>query len=216
MVGIVCALRRELAPLRKQAPLGCRILAAGVGAEAAERGARRLAESERLTAMISAGYAGGLVEAAEPGAIVVDARGQELEAYLPAALRGKIVQRPGLVRTPAERSRLAAATGAVAVDMESEAVSQVAAEYGLPFAAVRAITDGPGAELVLDWDRFQRPDGTLRTASALWCAIRTPKGMAELRQLWYASRKASAALSGFLADFLERWSSRPGADMTSS
>ena len=214
MVGIVCALPRELAPLRKRGPAGCHILAAGIGAQAAERGAHLLAEAEPLTALISAGYAGGLVQAATPGTIVVDTRNGELETFLPPALRGKIVQAGRMVRTPAERARLAEETGAVAVDMESQAVARVAAECGLPFAAVRAITDGPDADLVMDWSRFLRPDGSLRAAAALWSAVRTPKGIAELRQLWYASREASEALSGFLADFLERWSNRPGAGRT--
>ena len=213
MVGILCALPRELAPLRKRQPAGCRILAAGIGAQAAERGARLLAQSEPLTALISAGYAGGLVQAAAPGTIVVDTKDEELEKFLPPALRGKIVQAGRMVRTPAERARLAEETGAVAVDMESEAVARVAAESGLPFAAVKAVTDGPQADLVMDWSRFLRPDGSVRTAAALWSVLRTPKGIAELRQLWYASGKASQALSAFLADFLERWSARPGAPM---
>lgn len=91
------------------------------------------------------------------------------------------------------------------MDMESAAVARVAADYGLPFAAVRAITDGPEMELALPWDSFRRPDGSLRTAAILLGALRTPKGMAELRQLWYASRDASKALCSFLGRFLERW-----------
>ncbi len=214
MVGIICALPMELAPLRKRRPAGCRIVAAGMGEQAVESGARLLAKSEPLTALISAGFAGGLVREAIPGAIVVDARNSKLDTCLPPALRGKVLQVDHFVRTREERARIAAETGAVAVDMESETLARVAAELGLPFAAVRAITDGPDKDMVIDWSRFERPDGSLRALAALLAALRTPKGMAELRELWYASRVASNALSAFLADFLERWNGKPGAQST--
>ena len=215
MVGIVCALRRELGPLLKRDPEGCRILAAGMGAEAARRGAQSLidsaADSAPLTALISAGYAGGLVKPALPGTIVVHTGSAELDSALPRAIRGKVVSTDTFIRTSAERAGLAARTGAVAVDWEAAAVARVAAERGLPFAAVKAITDGPDAELVLDWGRYRRPDGSLRTAAAVLAALRTPRGMAELGQLWYASKEASRVLSAFLADFLGHWNKRPGA-----
>lgn len=205
MVGIVCALDRELAPLKRRSPAGCRILAAGMGLEAAEWGVRSLVKAGPLTALISAGFAGALGGGLGPGAIVVDTRDPELETAMPPAVRGKIAQAERLVRTRAERARIAVETGAVAVDMESGVVARVAAECGLRFASVRAITDGPEQDLVLDWDRFRRANGSLRSAAALLQALRSLKGMAELRQLWYASREASSALSRFLAEFLERW-----------
>lgn len=205
MVGIICALPRELAALKRQRPAGCRILAAGMGAEAATRGAEKLVASERLSALISAGYAGGLATPALPGTIVIDTADPGLDACLPAAPRGRIVDATGMVKTPEARAHLAAETGAIAVDMESAAVAQVAARHGLPFAAVRAITDGPDSHLLLDWDRYRDRNGRLRTGAAVLGALRTPGGVAEMRQLWYASKKASRALAFYLGDFLTRW-----------
>lgn len=208
MVGIISALPRELAALQRLKPQGCQILAAGMGAEAAARGAEAMVTSQRLSALISAGYAGGLVAPALPGTIVVDTADPRLDACLPAALRGRIVAATGVVRTPEARARLAAETGGIAVDMESAAVAQVALRHGLPFAAVRAITDGPDSRLVIDWDRYSDGEGRVRTLAAVFGALRTPGGVAEMRQLWYASKKASRALAFYLGDFLTRWGSR--------
>lgn len=208
MVGILCALPRELAPLLRRKPAGCRILAAGMGADAALKGAEALVAAGSLTALVSAGYAGGLMEPARIGAIVVDTGDPAIERCLPPAVRGKIALSAMMVRTRAERARLAAATGTVAVDMESEAVARVAARHHLPFAAMRAITDGPDAELVLDWDKYRRPDGTMRTAAGVFAALRTPGGIAEMRQLWYASKEASRVLSEYLFEFLGHWEKR--------
>lgn len=208
MVGIICALPRELAALERRQPRNCVILAAGMGAGAAHRGAESLAASWPLSALISAGYAGGLIAPAMPGAVIVDTTDSRLDACLPAAPRGRIVAAVGMIKTPEDRARLAAATGGVAVDMESAAVADVAARRGLPFAAVRAITDGPESRLVLDWDRYRDSQGRLRTMAAVFGALRTPGGVAEMRQLWYASRKASHVLAVFLEEFLARWNAR--------
>jgi hypothetical protein len=140
--------------------------------------------------------------------VIVDTTDSRLDACLPAAPRGRIVAAVGMIKTPEDRARLAAATGGVAVDMESAAVADVAARRGLPFAAVRAITDGPESRLVLDWDRYRDSQGRLRTMAAVFGALRTPGGVAEMRQLWYASRKASHVLAVFLEEFLARWNAR--------
>jgi adenosylhomocysteine nucleosidase len=45
---------------------------------------------------------------------------------------------------------------ALAVDMETAAVAQVAAGHNLPWVAVRAISDAAGDEQIVDYDRLQR------------------------------------------------------------
>lgn len=206
MVGIICALPRELAALKRRRPAGCRILAAGMGAAAATRGAESLVASDRLNALISAGYAGGLIAPALPGAVIVDTTDERVDCCFLDEFRGRIAPANGMIKTPEDRARLAAQTGAVAVDMESAAVAAVAQRHRLPFAAVRAITDGPDSRLVLDWDGYRDERGQFATAAAVWGALRTTGGMEEMLEFWYASRKASRALAASLDDFLERWS----------
>jgi adenosylhomocysteine nucleosidase len=198
-LGIVCALPRELGDLYRNPPPGCRIIAGGVGAAAAERAARSITDA---TALISAGYAGGLAAPAARGVIVVDSDSPIFDGA-PPAIRGRITDSQTMVATPDARARLAALTGAIAVDMESAAIARVARERGIPFAAIRVVTDGPDDTLVINWDRYRRPDGSMRTTAAVLDALRTTRGMAELLRLWYSSREATTALSAYLRSFLE-------------
>jgi adenosylhomocysteine nucleosidase len=198
-IGIVCALPRELGDLYRRPPASCTIIAGGMGATAAERAARSLTDA---TALISTGYAGGLAAPAARGVIVVDTD-SSLFAAQPPAIRGRIADSQTMVATPEARARLAAATGAVAVDMESAAIARVAKERGIPFAAIRVITDGPEDTMVIDWDRYRRPDGSMRTTAAVLSALRTTRGMAELLRLWYSSSEATRVLSAYLRSFLE-------------
>ncbi len=146
MLGIVTGLREE-ALLAE--PLG--LVAVGGGTEpGAERAAERLV-SRGVTALLSFGVAGGLDPALAAGALVVPARvvaadGQwRAHPPLVAALGGPTASavwaesRP--VASAVEKSALLAASGAVAVDIESGAVARVAARAGLKFAVLRAICD---------------------------------------------------------------------------
>jgi adenosylhomocysteine nucleosidase len=198
-IGIICALPRELGGFYRAPPPGCAIIAGGVGADAADRAARSLADAR---ALISTGYAGGLAAPAARGVIVVDTDHPAFEAF-PPAVRGRIADSQTMIATPDARARLAATTGAIAVDMESAAVARVARERGIPFAAIRVVTDGPEDTLAIDWDRYRRPDGTMRTGAAVLSALRSTRGIAELLRLWYSSSEATRALSAYLRKFLE-------------
>ena len=205
-IGIICAFERELAPLIAKPPSHCRIVAGGIGAQAAERAARLM----DCSALISTGYAGGLAAPAARGVIVVDTATTVFDYALPQSARGRIADSQTMVATPAARAALAAKTGAIAVDMESAAIAKVAAERGIPFAAIRVITDGPGDTMVIDWDRYRRPDasnpeGHMRTTAAVLSALRSPQGIAELFRLWYASKGATTVLDSYLRQFLESW-----------
>lgn len=65
----------------------------------------------------------------------------------PGVYRGLIASGDMFVDTPAELERiLSVHPDAVAVDMESGAIAQVCSHTGVPFLAVRVISDYPGAE----------------------------------------------------------------------
>jgi 4-hydroxy-3-methylbut-2-enyl diphosphate reductase len=116
-------------------------------------------------ATVVTGVAGGLVPGLTAGQLVVADRltgpdgspvavDGEVAASLADALRaaglpvrlGPVATSGTLVRGAAARSALAAATGAIAVDLESSVLAAGAGPG--PFAVVRAIADRPGAELV--------------------------------------------------------------------
>ncbi len=200
MLGIICALRSE-AP--RPGP-GAVVVVSGVGRANAARAAEALAARHSLTGLISAGFAGALAPELRVGDLVVDTEVPQWGALAGrmGAVAGRIQTVDHVVCTATERRELAARTGAIAVDMESAAVAEVARRRGLPYAAVRSITDSAERNWALDWNRCRRPDGSFRLLSLLGQALRTPQGVAEIRQLWYASRIASRSLRHFLGELL--------------
>ncbi len=192
MLGIICALKSE-APA---AVPGAVVVVGGVGAENSRRAAQQLLLLHPLTALISVGYAGALSPDLGVGDVVVDTTVAEWQqrARAAGATLGGVTTAASVITSRAERAALAASTGAVAVDMESAAIAEVARVAGLPFASVKAVTDTTARDLVLDYNACRRSHGGLHIPRLLWSAVRTPQGVAELRQLWYASRIASRNL----------------------
>ena len=203
MLGIICALRFEVPRLGAGAA-GAVVAASGPGPANVTRTAEELVASCRLDGLVSAGYAGALVPQLRVGDLVVDTEVPHWKALAsrPGVRLGRVATVNHVVQTVAERRALASSTGALAVDMESAAVADVARRHALPWAAVRAISDVAERDLLLDWNRCRRQDGSFR----LWplCAqlLRKPQGVAEIRQLWYASRIASRSLGDFLRELL--------------
>ncbi|MBX9795745.1 phosphorylase [Sphingomonas sp.] len=113
-----------------------------------------------------------------------------LAAALPEARHGAIIGQDRIAATAAEKAALYAATGALAVDMESHIAARVAARHGLAFAAIRAISDTaahtlPPAALV-----GMKPDGSMALGRVLASLARRP---AQLPALIATGRSAEAA-----------------------
>jgi len=152
---VVTALRSEYLALRKRVP-DARLVRCGMGPERVRAWLPQLAELAPDT-LVVAGVAGGLDPSLRPGDVVVanevrDAHGRivlRAAAPLAAQLRlaglrvhsGPIVSRDHLV-TGAARERLAA-SGALAVDMESAAIVRAGGREPdrLPTAVIRVIVD---------------------------------------------------------------------------
>jgi len=166
--------------------------------------ARALAAMPRPAAILSLGIAGGLDPALRPGALVV-ARSVIAEATWPTdevwsatiaatiaqgALRADIAGADRVIATPAEKAALRAATGAVAVDMESAAVARL----GIPFAVLRAVADTadealpPAAAEGLDEAGNPAPWRVMRAL------LRRPQDLPGLIRMAWRSRAALAAL----------------------
>ena len=157
-VGVVTGLAVEARIARRGGLLA--EAAGGAGSDAGQRAAEALV-ARGATALASFGIAGGLAPALTTGSVVVasavlgEARRFEtdaawaarLAAELPEATQGPIlgVDRP--LALAAQKGQAFAATGAVAVDMESMAAAQVAKKHDLPFAALRVIADPAGSDL---------------------------------------------------------------------
>ncbi|HZY76029.1 MAG TPA: 4-hydroxy-3-methylbut-2-enyl diphosphate reductase [Jatrophihabitantaceae bacterium] len=149
---VVTALRSEYAALSGRVP-DAQLLRCGMGPERVQAWLPRLREAAP-GAVVVAGVAGGVDPSLRPGDVVVasevrDSRGRTVlrgAAPLVAELRrmglrvrtGPMVSHDRVVGGAEERARLAA-TGAIAVDMESAEI--VRATVGVPTAVVRVIVD---------------------------------------------------------------------------
>jgi len=98
-------------------------------------------ESLHPAGIIMAGIGGGLAPSLKVGDVVC----QGFPAVLPPSpfqvMRGTIATARGIVSTPAQKRALHQETGAVAVDMETGIAQSWAQKVGIPFVAVRSISD---------------------------------------------------------------------------
>lgn len=170
MIGIVTGLRAEA---RLLAGLGHPVTVAGRDPAGA---ARTLAE-KGLSGLVSFGLAGGLSPDMRPGTLILASEIVTGDQRLPtnAPWRNRVARAlpqavqailAGVDQPPVTRhhkAALHAATGAQAVDVESHAVAQVAAEFRLPLLVLRAVADPaerdvPRAALAgLDFNGILRP-----------------------------------------------------------
>ncbi|MEM7021210.1 MAG: hypothetical protein AAF637_01325 [Pseudomonadota bacterium] len=154
-LGIVTGYRGEARCLSTR----LNVLCSGADSGRARAAARQL-HGEGVGGLVSFGLAGGLVPDVDPGDLLLPvavvtpdgdriptdpAWRDELAAILGRSdIRGRdgpIAGSEHMVTTNASKRALAASTCAVAVDMESHALAEVAAEAGLPLLVVRAIAD---------------------------------------------------------------------------
>ncbi|MDE2005517.1 MAG: hypothetical protein KGI51_03025, partial [Rhodospirillales bacterium] len=130
--------------------LGLPVAVGGGTAEGAARAAAALVAGG-ATGLISFGLAGGLDPALDagvllvPGNVLLDGVRLATDAALSGALGGADASCLFCAAVPiagaAEKSRLFAATGCQAADLETGAVAAAARARGLPFAALRAVCD---------------------------------------------------------------------------
>ena len=177
------------------------IAVAGLGREArilARAGVRAIAgggDHARLEAeidaacpgaagVISIGLGGALVEGLEPGDWVVGssvgpidtdpAWTKRLMQALPGARLGPIAGSDVMIVDAAAKGALRAASGALAVDMESHIAARVAQRHGLPFAAARTISDGADRALPPAAQAGMRPDGGMDVLAVIAALARRP------------------------------------------
>ena len=190
-VALIAALAVERAGLASGD--GAAFHQSGPGAARAGAAARA-AVAGGAAAIVSWGFAGGLAAALAAGDVVLPVRivgpgGAEwladarwhaaLAAGLAAALGararihvGALVCVAHVLESPRAKLALAETTGAVAADMESAAVAAVAAEHGLPFAAVRVVADTSADTLPADVGEWVDAAGHRKLMPVLGAAIR--------------------------------------------
>ena len=130
----------------------------GVGSGGAQLAAELLAK-KGARSLLSWGCAGGLHAGLSPGSLIIPKKVLSVDrasfsvdsvwhhrlctrlgGYLDLHT-GPLIQNPTALNTPTDKIASFKRTGAIAVDMESAAVAEVAKQKALPFLAIRAIVD---------------------------------------------------------------------------
>lgn len=191
------------------------IRVAPVGLHAGLLGSRwaALVSASDFPLVVSAGVCGGLDPLLRVGDLVlpdavINNGGRRLPVTGSVAQRsaaaGAAPARTGLMatvsraaRTPAAKAALRAATGAVAVDMESAAILEAAAARGCSSLVVRAVSDDAGETLPDELMRLMGTDGRIRYGGAL--ALARPRVLRRALQLRHSTRRALASVAGSLA-----------------
>lgn len=154
----------------------------GIGRAAARRTTLRLLERFRPGRVIAAGYCGALVPELNVGDVVESPH---------------ILTAERLIGDPAKKALLAAETGARAVDMESAAIAEVCAERGLPFTAIRAVSDTRDTALSPQLVRLLS-GGEISIAKACFALLRKPSLLREFLRLRRDTKLASENLAAAL------------------
>jgi len=202
----------ERASLDRQPPLRTAewsVLQSGPGAARAARAAAQ-ALVQGAGALVSWGLVGALDARLAPGTVVlprrvlreggvpvnVDAAWHARLTSLSAGFvtsYGDLLTVPTALDSPRAKAAAAAASGAVAVDMESAAIASVAADACVPFVALRVVVDALGDRLPGDAEAWIDERGNRRLGTALRAVIRP----SEWRALWTLAQRYRVA-SGVL------------------
>jgi adenosylhomocysteine nucleosidase len=221
-LGIVVAMMDEAKTLTKQ-PLGIGqtievhegvlVHLSGVGRKRAARAAQSLL-NRGATALLSWGTAGGLIPGLAHGTLVLPktVMGSDRSLFqvdpswheqLRSRFEGRIdlrsetlIESPTVLMTPEEKRGLADRTGAVAVDMESAAVAFTAKQAGLPFVALRVISDTLDQTLPLCVLHAYDSSGHLRMWKLLRGLVQHPEELFGWMRLTTSLRKARKTLTG--------------------
>jgi len=178
---------------------------AGAGQQAATRAFAAIERRGPVDAVFSIGWVGALAEEFTPGSAycvagVVDQQTGERFAAQAGTENIWLVTCPR-VADEATKSRLRATYGASLVDMEAAAVARLAAMRGIPFFAVKGVSDGVHDRLP-DFNRFLGPAGEFRLLRLILFVAPRPWFWPALLRMGDNSKKASRAIAEELKNLL--------------
>ena len=220
VLGIVAALQSEAQSLT-MVPTGADGLVrldgttllkiAGIGAKRA-LAASELLIAEGATALLSWGSGGALHPKLSPGNLIlpksviasqkdVFPTDADWHNRLVARLKNRLeihseplAQSPSVLASPVEKSNFSNQNDAIAVDMESGSVAEMASRANLPFMAIRAIADT--ADMAIPASALNAIDeyGRLRPMRLLSSLARRPSDLVPLARLGRGFRAARTTL----------------------
>jgi len=120
----------------------------GVGEKVCRQRMARFLPDRQLDCLISAGFAGALNDQLDVGDLLIAqnfsttelSNARSLLVNLPIHV-AKLLTVPSMIDSTEERNKIARATGAAAVDMETDYIARACAEHGGPLLSLRVISD---------------------------------------------------------------------------
>lgn len=168
-VPFLKAMNRRIMPENRNIAL----IRCGMGMENAKKAAEIIINDFHPEVIVSAGFCGALVENLDVGDIVISDFND-----------GKIFTSPRPLANYEDKMAAHREHKAVAVDMESKGIAVIAGKHGIPFVAIKAVSDGLKDEI----------PGPL-------ALLASPAKLIRLRR---SAAFASEKLSEFLIDYLNK------------
>jgi len=154
-------------------------------------------ERTHVSAIISTGFCGAL----DPTLRVGDIVGQIGDLPAGRLKTGEILSTDHVAVTSAEKSHLRTQTAAIAIEMESAAVAQIAAASQVPFYCVRAVSDIAAEDMPLDFNLYRDAEGRFSRSRIAMAALARPfTRVPALLRLERNCQLAAEALGDFFAD----------------
>ena len=178
-----------------------KVILVGMGKRNAERAIRAALAQERPQLVLSCGFAGGLRPELASGTVVFAADPETgLEpALLTAGARPARFYCADRVAATAEQKRaLWEATGADAVEMESQVICAVCREQQIPCAIVRVILDAADEHLPLDFNRLMTAGQKMSYGKLALALAKSPGKVRALLRLQRQAELAASRLAGVL------------------
>jgi adenosylhomocysteine nucleosidase len=125
------------------------VIHTGVGENVCRQRIGKFLENQQFDFLISAGFAGSLNHELRVNDLFVAKNFSTVELKHAQSLPNVSIHAVNMLTVPAlidsgeERERIAAESGASAVDMETEFIARACAAQGIPLLALRVITDTP-------------------------------------------------------------------------
>jgi adenosylhomocysteine nucleosidase len=203
MILVATGLKREARILQGSA---VQVVAGGGDRARLERALEDAAG--RAAAVISMGLCGALADDLRPGdwviaSRIVSAEGDlepnpdwttSLAQRLPGARPGPILGSDVMIADASAKRAACAATGGLAVDMESHIAAAVAARHGLPFAAARVVSDAADRSLPKAAQAGMGSDGSMDIAAVLIALAVDPRQLPALIRVGREAETAFRAL----------------------
>jgi adenosylhomocysteine nucleosidase len=126
------------------------VLHTGVGEKVCRQRVGKFLQDQQFELLISTGFAGALNDELQVGDLLLAKNFSTINPSESHSLlsnlrihRADLLTVHGLIDSSEERNKIGRASGAAAVDMETEFIARACAEHGVPLLSIRVITDSP-------------------------------------------------------------------------